>query len=183
MLKLYIYIHTHTYTLCFCSKLVKYDIVVDGMLMNSHSIDDVVVMRCCCWWLKPWVIIIIELWCEIVWFWKFYKNGSNCDLWWNDVLVQVLYGFECLFHVYKRLDKHWKQIWALGIQNWDFGVKIEFYSRANCHSSPWRANWWPWRVMKCPACHGEWFGGHGELLSTTTHVFVVLWFWGSIWVF
>ena len=36
------------YTLCFCSKLVKYDIVVDEMLMNLYSIDVVVVMRCCC---------------------------------------------------------------------------------------------------------------------------------------
>jgi len=45
---IYIYRHTHTHThLCFCSKLVKYDIVVDELLMNSYSID-VVVMRCCC---------------------------------------------------------------------------------------------------------------------------------------
>ena len=30
------------------------------------------------------------------------------------------------FYVYKRLDKPWEQIWALWIQNWDFGVKMEF---------------------------------------------------------
>ena len=34
--------------LCFCSKLVKYDIVVDELLMNSYLIDVVVVMGCCC---------------------------------------------------------------------------------------------------------------------------------------
>ena len=147
------------------------------------SIDIVVVMRCCCWWLKPWVIIFIELWCQFVcslkvlqkWVkWCFVMKwcfGSNFIWIWVS------------FYVYKRLDKHWEQIWALGIQNWDFGVKMEFYLRANCHSSPWRANWWSWRVTKCPARHGKWFGGHGELLSAATHVFVVLGFLGPIWVF
>jgi len=38
----------YMYTLCFCSKLVKYDIVVDELLMNSYLIDVVVVMGCCC---------------------------------------------------------------------------------------------------------------------------------------
>jgi len=42
MLKLYIYMYT-----MFCSKLVKYDVLVDGLLMNSFLIDVVVVMRCC----------------------------------------------------------------------------------------------------------------------------------------
>jgi len=28
---------------------------------------------------------------------SFTKNGLNGDLCWNDVLIQVLYGFECLF--------------------------------------------------------------------------------------
>ena len=36
------------YTLCFYSKLVEYDILVDGLLMNSYLIDVVVVMICCC---------------------------------------------------------------------------------------------------------------------------------------
>jgi len=158
-------------------------LISDTIHMNSHSIDVVVVMRCCCLWLKPWVIIIIELWCEIVWFLKvFTKMGQmvNCDrmMFWFKFYMDL-----SVFYVYKRLDKHWEQIWALRIQNWDFGVKMEFYSRAKCHSSPCRANWWPRRVMKCPARHGEWFGGHGELLSTGTHVFVVLGFWGSIRVF
>jgi len=49
----------------FCSKLVKYDIVVVGLLMNSCLNVVVVVMRCCCWWLMPWVFIIMELWCEL----------------------------------------------------------------------------------------------------------------------
>ena len=38
----------------------------------------------------------VMVWICVV-FWNFYKNGSNGDLWWNDVLIQVLYGFECLF--------------------------------------------------------------------------------------
>ena len=132
--------------------------------MNSCLIDVVVVMRCFCWWLKPWVIIIIEMWCEFVWFLKVLQKWVK---WW--IVMEWCFDSSFIwiwvsFYVYKRLDKHWEQIWALGIQNWGFWVKMEFYPRANCHSSSWR-------VMKCPARHGEWFGGHGELLSTTTHIF------------
>jgi len=47
----------------FCSKLVKYDIVVVGLLINSWLIDVVVVMRCYCWWFMLWVFIIMELQC------------------------------------------------------------------------------------------------------------------------
>jgi hypothetical protein len=44
MLEMYIYVY-----FVFCSKLVKYDIVVVGLLMNSWLIDVVVVVvRCCC---------------------------------------------------------------------------------------------------------------------------------------
>jgi len=52
------------------------------------------------------------------------------------------------FYIYKRLDKHWEQIWALGIKNWDFVVNLEFFPRATCHSSPWRVTWWSWRVQQ-----------------------------------
>jgi len=34
------------------------------------------------------------------------------------------------FYVYKRLDKLWEPIWALGNQNWDFGAKMRFFPRA-----------------------------------------------------
>jgi hypothetical protein len=33
------------------------------------------------------------------------------------------------FHVWKCLDKPWDQIWALGSQNWGFGVKMEVFPR------------------------------------------------------
>jgi len=87
------------------------------------------------------------------------------------------------FYVYKRIDKPWEQIWALGIQSWGFGVKMEFYPRAVGLSSPWRASWWPWRVKKLSSSPWRVIGGHVELFSTTTHVFVVLGFWGPIRVF
>jgi len=32
----------------FYLKLMKYDIIVDELLMNSYLIDVAVVMRCCC---------------------------------------------------------------------------------------------------------------------------------------
>jgi len=44
---IYIYICMYVYFV-FCSKLVKYDALVDGLLMNSFLIAVVVVMRCCC---------------------------------------------------------------------------------------------------------------------------------------
>ena len=50
--------------LVFCSKLVKYVVVV-GLLMNSWLIVVVVVMRCVVDELMPLVFIIIELWCEL----------------------------------------------------------------------------------------------------------------------
>ena len=42
----------------------------------------------------------------VVWIWVVFeslmKNGWNGDLWWSDVLIHVLYGFD---YVHKRLDK------------------------------------------------------------------------------
>jgi len=45
---IYIYIYIYICILCVLLKLVKYDVLVDGLLMNSFLIDVVVVMRCCC---------------------------------------------------------------------------------------------------------------------------------------
>jgi len=42
MLKIYMYVY-----FVFCSKLMKNDIVVDGLLMDSWLIDVVVVKKCC----------------------------------------------------------------------------------------------------------------------------------------
>ena len=144
----------------------------------------------CCWWI---VDEFIFNWCcccyEMLLMIETLGNHNHRVVVWNCLVLKVLqkwikwwfvmewcFGSSFIwiwvfFYVFKRLDKHWEKICALGIQNWDFGVKTEFYPRANCHSSSWRANWWPRRVMKCPARHGEWFGGHGELLNITTHVF------------
>jgi len=146
MLKLYIYIYMYVCMyVCILCVFAQNWLSMILLLMNSYSIDVVVVMRCCCWWLKPWVIIVIELWCEIYGFWKFYKNGSNGDLWWNDVLVQVLYGFECLFmsiNVYTNIGNkfgHWR--FKIGIleRKWDFTRELTVIAR-----------------------HGEQISGHGE---------------------
>jgi len=114
----------------FAKKLVKYDIVVVGLLMNSWLIDVVVAMRCCCWWLMSWVFIIMKLWCELSCFWKFYEKWVN---WWFVMGWCFDASFIWIwvpFYVYKRLDKLWGRIWVLGNQNWGFGVKMEFFSRA-----------------------------------------------------
>jgi len=153
------------YTLCFYSKLVEYDIVVDGLLMNSHLNDVVVVMRCCCWWLKPWVIIIIELWCEFV---SFLKVLQKWVKWWfvmDPCFDSSFIWIWVPFYVYKRLDKPWEQIWALGIQNWGFGVKnrvlpeswlskLAMASKLVAMASEetvqlaMASEWWPWRVAQ-----------------------------------
>jgi len=66
----------YMYTLCFHSKLMKYNVVVDELLMNSWLVV-VVVMRCCCWLLMPWVIIIIELEVNLCCSWRFsWKMGQ-----------------------------------------------------------------------------------------------------------
>jgi len=67
----------------------------------------------------------------------FMKIGSNDEFCWYDVLVQVLYGFKCLFMSINVWTNIGNKIWALEIKNWDFGVKMEFFPRATCHSSPW----------------------------------------------
>jgi len=66
MLEMYIWVY-----FVFCSKLMKNDVVVVGLLMNSWLIVVVVVvvvvvvMRCVVDELMPWVFIIMELWCEL----------------------------------------------------------------------------------------------------------------------
>ena len=57
----------------------------------------VVVERCYYWWLEPWVIIIIEICCEIgVFLWVFTKMGQMGIFGLKDVLAQISYGFESL---------------------------------------------------------------------------------------
>jgi len=149
----------------FCSTLVKYDFVVVGLLMNSWSIDVVlVVMRCCCRWFMLWVFIIMELWWDLSGFWKFYEKWVN---WWFVMkwyFDSSIIWFCVPFYDHKRLDKPWGRIWALGNQNWGFGVKMEVFLESwvaeFCHNSPWRAHGEleasfvcvnsPWRVKCLP---------------------------------
>jgi len=156
----------YMYTLCFHSKLMKYD--VDELLMNSWLVIVVAVMRCCCRWLEPWVIIIIESWNKLVWFWKFYKNGSNGEFYWNDVLNLVLYGFESLFmfiYVWTNFGIKWGlRGFKIGILGW----KMEFFPRFTCHNSPWRVIWSPGRVAL-------WQYSLFRVLASFSHVCVSNW--------
>jgi len=104
MLKLYIYVY-----FVFCSKLVKYDVLVDGLLMNSFLIDVVFVMRCC-WWLEPWAIIIIELWWDFVWFLKVLQKRVK---WWFVIewcFDSCFIWIWVLFYVHKRINNLWGRI-------------------------------------------------------------------------
>ncbi|KEH34186.1 hypothetical protein MTR_3g462770 [Medicago truncatula] len=58
----------------------------------------------------------------------------------------------------KRLDKLWDQIWALGSQKWDFGVKNEFFLKQNSKnmSQLAMASWRRVGVTSCVSTrHGE----------------------------
>jgi len=59
---------------------------------------------------------------------------------------QVLYGFDCLFYVYKCIGKLWGQIWGQGDQNWGFGVEI-VDSRKGRHKNR--------VVVLCNSRHGD----------------------------
>jgi len=114
----------YMYTLCFHSKLMKYNVVVDELLMNSWLVIAVVVMRCCCWWLMPWVIIIIELEVNLCCSWRFsWKMGQMVIFVEMMFWFQVLCSFECLLYVHKPIKNLWEQIWMLGDQNLGFWVE------------------------------------------------------------
>ena len=78
----------------FHSKLMKYNVVVDEFMA-----------ACCCYCYDMFLLMIDAMgnhnhrtWSEFMLFLKvFMKNGSNGDFCWKGVLVQVLYGFGCLF--------------------------------------------------------------------------------------
>jgi len=113
----------YMYTLCFHSKLMKYNVVVDELLMNSWLVVAIVVMRCCCWWLMPWVIIIIELEVNLCCSWRFsWKMGQMVILlkWCFDFKFYIVLS---VFYVHKPINNLWEQIWMLGDQNMGFGVQ------------------------------------------------------------
>jgi len=84
MLKMCIYVY-----FVFHSKLMKNDVIVDELLMNSWLVVVVAVMRCCCWWLKPWVIIIIELDVKLSCSWRFlWKIGQMV------IFVEMMFWFK-----------------------------------------------------------------------------------------
>ena len=166
----------------FCSKLVKYDIVV-GFLMNSWLIGVVVDIRYCCWWFILWVFVIMEfvvkfdLFLKVLW-----KMGELVIFYGMMFFIQVLYGFGCLFmsiNVWTNIGNEFR---CWGIKNGVLEWKWSFFSRAELMNSvttrhgELMASWR--RVVSVSTRHGEWNGGHGELLSTSTHIFVVLGFWG-----
>jgi len=120
---------------------------------------------CCCWEMlllmigtlgdhnhwdccKDWIVLV-----------SVYKNGSNGEFWFKGCFGSNFIWFWISFCVWKRLGKPWNQIWALGIQNWDFGMKNGIFVTANCHNSPWRVSLlarratWSQRAMF--ARHGE----------------------------
>ena len=111
MLKLCIYVY-----LCFCSKLVKYNVVVGELLMNSIMI---VVMRYCCWWLKPWVILTIEIEVNLCCSWSFsWKMGQMV------IFVEMMFWFKFYMDlsVFSCLETFRKNF---GIKFGHWQVKIE----------------------------------------------------------
>jgi len=153
MLKLYI----HEY-MCFRAKLVWNDIIVVVLLMISWPIDIVVIMRCYCCEFMLWIFIIMKIVMKFELFLRvFMKNGWIWDFCWNDVLVQVLYGFKSLFMFRNIWANFGNQFGHWGIKNWDFEAKRGFpESRVGdfCHTSTreWEAS--QRRVMPVITHHG-----------------------------
>ena len=138
MLKLCIYVY-----LCFCSKLVKYN-VVDELLMNSLLIVVFVVIRCCCWWLKLWVIIIIELVVKLCCSWGvFIKMGQmvifvKMMFWFKFYMVLSLFGIKFGLRGFK-----------VGILGWKMGFSQE---------------------LPVIARHGKWFARGASCTVTTSPI-------------
>ena len=120
---------------------------------------------CCCWGMLLLMIRTLgdhNHW-DLLWNWSVlvsvYKNGSNGDFWFKGCFGSNFIQFWISFGVWKRLGKLWNQIWAWGIQNWDFGKKNGIFVTANCHNSLRRVSLlarratWSQRAMF--SCHGE----------------------------
>jgi len=114
----------------FCTKWVKNDIVVVGLLMNSWLIDVVVVMRY--WWFMLWVFIIMELWWDLSCFWKFYEKWVNQWFVLKWCLISSLMCFWKPFCVHKPINNLWERIWMLEDQNLGFFGEKWFELERNC---------------------------------------------------
>ena len=112
----------YMYTLCFHSKLMKYNVVVDELLMNSWLVVAVIVMRCC-WWLMPWVIIIIELEVNLCCSWRFSWKMGQMVIFLNWCFDFKFYIVLSVFYIHKLINNLWEQIWMLGDQNLGFWLK------------------------------------------------------------
>ena len=152
------------------------------LLLRNVIIDD---------WNLGWskLLRFVKNWSVLV---SVCKNGSNGDFWFERCFGSNFIWFWTPFSIWKRLGKLWNQIWVLGIQNWDFGMKSEFFVTANCQYSPRRVSllarraMWSQRAMfarhgeqsyslrralwqqgACFACHGEQRGDREGTLPAT----------------
>jgi len=90
-----LYIHEN---IVFCSKLVMYEVVVVDSLMNSWLLGVVVVMRCWCCEFMLWVFMIMKIVMKFKLFLRvLWKKGEFVICVEMMFLIQVSYGFECLF--------------------------------------------------------------------------------------
>ena len=188
MLKLYIHEN-----FVFCSKLVMYEVVVVvDSLMNLWLVGVVIVMSCCCCEIMLWVFMVMkivmkfELYSRVLW-----KMGEIVICIEMMFLIQVSYGFECLFMSINVWINFGNQFGHWGIKNWDFGAKMGFFPRAelltsvtNCHASGRRARreccLWELAMASRTA-------RRGELRSDSTpcfvflHLFRTFLFWIDFW--
>ena len=92
---------------------------------------------------------VLEIFTKWVKWWFLFKRCFNSNF----------IRFWTSFDVWKRLDKLWNQIWAWGIQNWDFGMENEFFVTANCQYSPRRVSL---RARRATWSQRAMFARHGE---------------------
>jgi len=108
---------------------------IDEMWCCWWIVDEFMINYCCCYVM---LLLMIDAMgnhkhraCyEFVFFLRiFMKNGSNGDFCWNNVLVQVLYGFESLFmfiNVWTNFgDKFKLKGFKIGILGWKWSFSRE----------------------------------------------------------
>jgi len=133
-----------------------YEVIVVESLMNSCLLVVIVVIRCCCCEFMLWVFMVMKIVMKIELFLRVLrKMGEFVTCVEMMFLIQVSYGFECLFMSINVWINFGNQFGHWGIKNWDFGAKMGFFPRAELLTSVTTRHTSGRRVLPVGTRHGE----------------------------